>query len=106
MSTNDVPGASPDNVCADGNAAGLEPPRGTRVRSVAQGSSLGAPEIWRKTDDGQAKHHGFDTNGVAGLERMVSKRQDRPYRAGRSPDWIKAKNRKHPSIDRVKEAFS
>jgi bifunctional non-homologous end joining protein LigD len=27
-----------------------------------------------------------------GLEGLVSKRRDRPYRAGRSPDWIKSKN--------------
>jgi hypothetical protein len=27
-------------------------------------------------------------------------------RAGRSPDWIKVKNRKHPAIDRVKESFA
>ncbi len=26
-----------------------------------------------------------------GLEGLVSKRRDRPYRAGRSPDWIKSK---------------
>jgi hypothetical protein len=31
-----------------------------------------------------------------GLEGLVSKRRDRPYRAGRSPHWIKVKNRKHP----------
>lgn len=31
-----------------------------------------------------------------GPEGMVSKRSDRPYRAGRSKDWIKFKNRKHP----------
>ena len=37
-----------------------------------------------------------------GLEGMVSKRADRPYRAGRSPDWIKVKNRKHPAMHRVK----
>ena len=43
---------------------------------------------------------------LMGLEGMVSKRRDRPYRAGRSPDWIKVKNREHPSIERVKEAFS
>ncbi len=43
---------------------------------------------------------------LMGLEGMVSKRRDRPYRAGRSPDWIKVKNRKPPSIERVKEAFS
>jgi hypothetical protein len=42
-----------------------------------------------------------------GLEGMVSKRRDRPYRSGgRSPDWIKVKNRSHPSLARVKEAFS
>jgi bifunctional non-homologous end joining protein LigD len=28
-----------------------------------------------------------------GLEGMVSKRRDRPYRGGRSPDWVKVKNR-------------
>jgi len=31
-----------------------------------------------------------------GLEGLVSKRRDRPYRSGRSPDWIKVKNRTHP----------
>jgi ATP-dependent DNA ligase len=40
-----------------------------------------------------------------GLEGMVSKRSDRPYRAGRSKDWIKVKNRKHPAMSRVMEAF-
>jgi len=32
-----------------------------------------------------------------GLEGMVSKRADRPYRADRSKDWLKVKNRKHPA---------
>ena len=41
-----------------------------------------------------------------GLEGLVSKRRDRPYRAGRSPDWMKVKNRSHPALDRVKESFS
>ena len=31
------------------------------------------------------------------LEGMLSKRADRRYRAGRSPDWVKIKNRKHPA---------
>jgi ATP-dependent DNA ligase len=35
-----------------------------------------------------------------GLEGMVSKRNDRPYRAGRSRDWIKVKNGKHPAMHR------
>ena len=36
-----------------------------------------------------------------GLEDLVSKHADRPYRAGRSPDWIKVKNRQHHVNDRV-----
>lgn len=40
-----------------------------------------------------------------GLEGLVSKRRDRPYRAGRSKDWIKVKNRKHPAMARVMEAL-
>jgi ATP-dependent DNA ligase len=41
-----------------------------------------------------------------GLEGLVSKRADRPYRGGRSKDWIKIKNRQHPALDRVKQAFA
>jgi bifunctional non-homologous end joining protein LigD len=41
-----------------------------------------------------------------GLEGLVSKRRDRPYRGGRSKDWIKVKNRSHPAMERVKDAFS
>jgi ATP-dependent DNA ligase len=41
-----------------------------------------------------------------GLEGLVSKHRDRPYRPGRQPHWIKVKNRKHPAMTRVKEAFS
>jgi bifunctional non-homologous end joining protein LigD len=41
-----------------------------------------------------------------GLEGLVSKRRDRPYRAGRSPHWIKNKNRSHPAMSRVKDALS
>jgi len=41
-----------------------------------------------------------------GLEGMVSKRVDRPYRAGRSKDWVKVKNRKHPAMSRVMDSFS
>jgi bifunctional non-homologous end joining protein LigD len=41
-----------------------------------------------------------------GLEGLVSKRADRPYRGGRSPHWVKVKNRNHHSFDRVREAMS
>ena len=40
-----------------------------------------------------------------GLGGLVSKRADRPYRAGRSKDWIKIKNRKHPAYRRVQDQF-
>ena len=42
---------------------------------------------------------------LMGLEGLVSKRSDRPYPAGRSPDWIKVKNRKHPAMGR-KDSFA
>jgi ATP-dependent DNA ligase len=35
-----------------------------------------------------------------GLEGLVSKRRDRPYRGGRSKDWVKVKNRSHPAMDK------
>jgi bifunctional non-homologous end joining protein LigD len=41
-----------------------------------------------------------------GLEGMVSKRSDRPYRGGRSRDWIKMKNRTHQAFERVKLSFA
>ena len=41
-----------------------------------------------------------------GLEGLVSKRRDRPYQAGRSKHWLKVKNRKHPAMSRVMEAFA
>ncbi|WP_312017207.1 RNA ligase family protein [Bradyrhizobium jicamae] len=37
---------------------------------------------------------------LMGLEGLVSKRRDRPYRAGRSKDWVKVKNREHPAMGR------
>jgi bifunctional non-homologous end joining protein LigD len=41
-----------------------------------------------------------------GLEGLVSKCLDRPYRGGRSPDWIKVKNRRHPAMQRVMESMA
>jgi hypothetical protein len=40
-----------------------------------------------------------------GLEGIVCKRIDLPYRAGPSKSWIKVKNNSHPAMLRVKEAF-
>ena len=39
------------------------------------------------------------------LEGLVSKRKDSRYRAGTSKDWVKVKNKAHPAMQRVKDAF-
>jgi len=39
-----------------------------------------------------------------GLEGIVSKRKDSPYRSGRSPDWLKMKNPDAPAVKREAEA--
>jgi bifunctional non-homologous end joining protein LigD len=36
-----------------------------------------------------------------GIEGLVSKRRDRAYRAGTSPNWVKVKNPTHPAMTRV-----
>jgi ATP-dependent DNA ligase len=38
-----------------------------------------------------------------GLEGIVAKRRDKPYRSGRSPDWIKVKNPDAPAATRLIE---
>ncbi|WP_245287813.1 MULTISPECIES: hypothetical protein [unclassified Bradyrhizobium] len=40
-----------------------------------------------------------------GLEGLVSKRRDRRYGGSRSKDWIKVKNRTHPAMTRVMDAY-
>jgi ATP-dependent DNA ligase len=50
--------------------------------------------------DGEAVfHHAC----AMGFEGIVSKRRDRPYRSGRSPDWIKVKNPNAPAATRIIE---
>ena len=38
-----------------------------------------------------------------GLEGIVAKRRDRPYRSGRCADWIKIKNPDAPAATRIIE---
>jgi bifunctional non-homologous end joining protein LigD len=40
---------------------------------------------------------------LMGLEGIVAKRRDRPYRSGRTADWIKVKNPESPAAIRVLE---
>jgi bifunctional non-homologous end joining protein LigD len=42
---------------------------------------------------------------LLGLEGLVSKRRDSAYRSGRSPHWVKVKNRTHHAFSRVLGAF-
>jgi ATP-dependent DNA ligase len=67
--------------------------RGRTVSSSTHSSGAIGPELFRAACD-------------MGLEGLVSKRSDRPYRGGRSPHWIKVKNRQHHAFERVKNSFS
>jgi ATP-dependent DNA ligase len=40
---------------------------------------------------------------LLGLEGLVSKHKDSPYRPGRSPHWLKMKNPQHPAMTRVQD---
>jgi bifunctional non-homologous end joining protein LigD len=40
-----------------------------------------------------------------GLEGIVSKRKDSPYRSGRSPDRLKMKNANAPAVKREEEEW-
>jgi bifunctional non-homologous end joining protein LigD len=42
---------------------------------------------------------------LMGLEGLVSKHKDRPYRAGRSKHRVRVKNREHPAMERVMDAL-
>jgi bifunctional non-homologous end joining protein LigD len=42
---------------------------------------------------------------LMGLEGMVSKHRESSYRGGRSPRWIKVKNRQHPAFARAQDQF-
>jgi bifunctional non-homologous end joining protein LigD len=68
--------------------------------------------LLRKTGDGvRLSEHIEGADGATifghacamGLEGIVAKRRDRPYRSGRSPDWIKVKNPDAPAATRLIE---
>ena len=42
---------------------------------------------------------------LLGLEGLVGPHRERPYRAGRSPHWVKVKNRQHQAFSRVLDQF-
>jgi bifunctional non-homologous end joining protein LigD len=42
---------------------------------------------------------------LMGLEGLVSKHRESTYRGGRSPRWVKVKNRSHPAFSRVMDTL-
>ena len=46
---------------------------------------------------------GFQRGRREPVEGVVAKRRDRPYRSGRSPDWVKVKNPDAPAARRIME---
>jgi bifunctional non-homologous end joining protein LigD len=70
--------------------------------------------LLRLPHQGIALNEHFEDDGAAvyraacqlGCEGIVSKRLGSPYRAGRSPHWIKAKNPNAPAVKREAEEWS
>lgn len=65
----------------------------------------GSADICNAMTAGRADHAGLEVVESDLIGQWCSKRRDRPYRGGRSPDWTKVKNRKHPAMERVMEAI-
>jgi hypothetical protein len=65
------------------------------------GGPLDLSSRWNRSHQGETGPDLFRAACKFGLEGMVSKRRDRPHRAGRCNHWVKVKNRKHPAMSRV-----
>ena len=70
--------------------------------------------LLRQAGDGiQLSEHIDGADGAAvfrhackfGLEGIVAKRRNRPYRSGRSPDWVKVKNPEAPAALRLVDEY-
>ena len=67
--------------------------------------------LLRRQHDGIALNETFSGEGALiykhacalGCENIVSKRLGSPYRAGRSPHWLKVKNPEAPAVRRLEE---
>jgi bifunctional non-homologous end joining protein LigD len=67
------------------------------LRKAAQG--IGLCEHLESADGETVFQHACQM----GLEGIVAKPRDRPYRSGRSPDWVKVKNPDAPAATRIME---
>ena|SRR5215218_5229217 len=71
-----------------------------RISAVAQPACSRAASTKHIAEDGALV---FEHACRMGLEGIVSKRRDFPYRSGRSKSWLKIKNPASPSMLRVRE---
>ena len=76
--------------------------RKRRLRKLLERPRDGIEYVEHLEGDGAAI---FEQACQLGLEGIVSKHIGMRYQAGPSKTWVKVKNRKHPAILRVKEAF-
>jgi len=74
--------------------------RRATLRSLIKRAGAGVKISEHLDGDGAAA---FQHACRMGLEGIVAKRRDRPYRSGRSPDWIKVKNPAAPAASRIME---
>jgi ATP-dependent DNA ligase len=74
--------------------------RKATLRSVLAKAGLGGRFNEHMEGDGPTV---FEHACKMGLEGIVSKRKDSPYRSGRSPDWLKMKNPAAPAVKREEE---
>jgi hypothetical protein len=75
------------------------------IDSLVMGSNLRRPSPKYCTAIGMSLFNiaQFSTGLLSSAPGIVPKRRDRPYRSGRSPDWIKVKNPDAPAATRVIE---
>jgi hypothetical protein len=87
-------GSACPEMCPCRHAARSWPPETASTRARAIASCCSSNDI---EGDGPTI---FAHACKMGLEGIVSKRKDSPYRSGRSPDWLKMKNAVAPAVRR------
>src|SRR5262245_39952148 len=95
--------------CSRSTSLRLTARTGGATRGTSDARSL--VRLLRGARDGSRFSERLDGDGglafqracFMGLEGIVTKRRDRPYQSGRSPDWIKIKNPDAPAATRILE---
>jgi ATP-dependent DNA ligase len=83
---------------------------GKRISEIAKALSIGRASVYRAQQGMRFSEH-LDGDGETifvhacklGLEGIVSKRREFPYRSGRCKSWLKAKNPESPAVMRIQD---